>query len=475
MANELMSDRSAPRVGVDPLKRQLGVLRRDWWVVAVSLLLGGCIALGISLTETAQYAASVTLYVSVEGADNRSDAAYQNSMASQQRVLSYAKLVKSEVVVREAVLRSGVGLSVEEAGKSLSASYAPDTVLLSVRAVCDDPQVAASLAGASASVLVDYVDKLETPAAGGSSLARLTIVSDATTNASPTSPKIPKNLGAGLLAGLFVGIAVVVIRDRFDNRLRNEEDAVLASGAPLLASIPVDSAIGAKGAIDFSRGWTSSSEAYRKLRTNLQYVNVDKPARSFLITSALEGEGKTTTCCNLASTLAEAGMRVVLVDADLRKAQAAERLSVNTNVGLTDILRGVADFGDVIQSAGGLGFDVIASGQLPPNPAELLGSERFRTMCQALSSMYDFVVVDSPPIIPVTDAAVIAGSVDGVIVVARAGTSSMPSTANACAQMRAAGISIVGVVLNGVSARISEYRYSYERSSASQSDSSAPK
>ena len=463
MEQRTVVERPRDPSSVDPLRRQLGVLRRGWWILVGAALLGGCTALIGSLVQTPIYAASSTLYVSVQGGE-RSDAAYQNSMASQQRVLSYAKLINSDVVGTEVIERSGVDLSIPDVQSALSASYTPDTVLLTITAEDRDPAVAARLARAAAESVADYVGELERPVGGGASLAKMTVVSPAQVSEAPVSPRIYRNTGVGILIGALLGLGLLVLRDRLDSRLHDEAGAVAATGAAVLGRIPNQREGGDALVPSYSGGWSSTAEAFRKLRTNLQYVDVDHPARTILVTSALEGDGKSTTCVNLCAALTEAGERVVLVDADLRRARVAAMLSANPAIGLTDYLRGDTAIEDVVQQAPTRGFDLIASGSTPPNPAELLGSERFRSAMADLSHSYDFVIVDSPPVIPVTDAMVIAGAVDGVLVVGRIGKTRESALRSACDQLRSSSTRIIGILLNGVRDSEGSYQYSYTSS-----------
>ncbi|MFE0748294.1 polysaccharide biosynthesis tyrosine autokinase [Gordonia sp. NPDC058843] len=460
MEQKLSTEHTRGSSSADPLRRQLGVLRRGWWMLVGAALLGGCLALAGSLVQTPLYAASSTLYVSVQGGE-RSDAAYQNSMASQQRVLSYAKLINSDVIGAEVMERSGVGLSIPEIQSALTASYTPDTVLLTISAEDRDPAVAARLARAAAESVADYVSELERPVGGGDSLAKMTVVSPAQVSDTPVSPRVYRNTGVGLLIGAILGLGLLVLRNRLDSRLQDESGAVAASGAAVLGRIPNQREGSDELVPSFTGGWSSTAEAFRKLRTNLQYVEVDHPARIILVTSALEGDGKSTTCVNLCAALAEAGERVVLIDADLRRARVAAMLSASSAVGLTDYLRGDTAMADVVQQAPLRGFDLVASGSIPPNPAELLGSERFKSGVAELSSSYDYVIIDSPPVIPVTDAMVIAGCVDGVLVVGRVAKTRESALRSACDQLRSSSTRIIGILLNGVRNLEGSYQYSY--------------
>jgi capsular exopolysaccharide synthesis family protein len=243
--------------------------------------------------------------------------------------------------------------------------------------------------------------------------------------------------------------------------VRAVEDVEGALDRAVLASVPTDSSLEERGVLDFSVGGSPTAEVYRKLRTNLAFVRVDSPVRRLVVTSASQSEGKTTTAINLAAALAESGNHVVLVDADLRRPAVGSRLGANQSIGFTDYLLGRASIDDLIQESGQQNLAVLTSGPLPPNPAELLGSQRAREAVDLLSERYDYVVIDTAPVLPVTDAVVTARWADGVLLVARSGTTRRRDVSDAMAQLSAARVDVLGAVLNYVPARESAYGYGY--------------
>ncbi|EON31179.1 ATPases involved in chromosome partitioning [Gordonia terrae C-6] len=251
-------------------------------------------------------------------------------------------------------------------------------------------------------------------------------------------------------------------RSRLGTRIRDEGDLDDAIGVHSLGVVASDGAFADRSLIDFRAGGSSTAEQFRKIRTNLTFANVDNSVRKILISSPSQSEGKTTTSLNLAASLAELGKSVVLVDADLRRPAVASRLqAVSPDIGLTDYLRGSAPVGDVLQRSGVGGFDVLAAGALPPNPAELLGSRRTGQLLDELCELYDYVLVDSPPVLPVTDAVVVSQWVDGGIIVVRAGGTTRQELVASLAQLHASRVSILGVVLNGVNLKARDNRYGY--------------
>jgi succinoglycan biosynthesis transport protein ExoP len=292
------------------------------------------------------------------------------------------------------------------------------------------------------------------------------VVTPAGISDTPISPRTKRNTALGLVVGLLLGVAVVFVRDRLNNKVQGEEQIAEVTDTPVLATVPTDDLLKKSGLIDFGSGATLAAEAYRKLRTNLSFTSVDKPFRRIVVTSALAAEGKTTTAINLAAALAETGKKVVLVDADLRRPQVGKRTGGMADVGLTNYLKGDAELMDLLQDSGIEGLTILASGPQPPNPAELLGSKKAGQGIQDLSTMFDYVIVDSPPLLPVTDAAVLSQWVDGVLLVARANKTRVPDVAASLEQLNAVQAEVIGIVVTDVPTRGGSYKYGYYYSSA---------
>jgi capsular exopolysaccharide synthesis family protein len=313
--------------------------------------------------------------------------------------------------------------------------------------------------------MTTYVSRLETPSGSRTPLAKLTVVTPAGIPDAPVSPQTKRNTALALVAGLVLGVALVFGRERYNNKVRSEAEFVQITDAPVLAAVPSDELLKKQGLINFGSGATLAAEAYRKLRTNLSFTSVDNPSRRIVVTSALAAEGKTTTAMNLAAALAETGKRVVLVDADLRRPQVYHRTGGMGDIGLTNYLKGDGSMADLLQPSEVSGLQILASGPQPPNPAELLGSKKAGQGIENLSAMFDYVIIDSPPLLPVTDAAVLAQWADGVVLVARANQSRIPDVAACIEQLEAVQAKLIGVVLTDVPTRGGAYKYGYYYSS----------
>lgn len=447
-----------------PMRSAVSVLKRGWLVILLVTVICGAAGLLVSALQEPTYRSTASLYVT-SGSENNAQSAYQGSLASQQRVTSYTKLVDSDAVVGNALKAADLGMSMSDAKVALSASTTPETVLLNVAAEGPDRVQVAGLANAVADSMTEYVSRLETPSGSDTPLAKLTIVTPASVSSDPVAPQTERNVALGFVVGLIAGLAVVFCRDRYNNKVRDEGELASIARAPVLAAVPSDDLLKQQGLIDFGSGATLAAEAYRKLRTNLSFTSVDNPSRRIVVTSALAAEGKTTTAMNLAAALAESGKRVVLVDADLRRPQVYHRAGGMGDIGLTNYLKGDGSMADLLQPSEISGLQILASGPQPPNPAELLGSKKAGQGIENLSAMFDYVIIDSPPLLPVTDAAVLARWADGVVLVARANQSRIPDIAASIEQLEAVQARLIGVVLTDVPTRGGAYKYGYYYSS----------
>jgi capsular exopolysaccharide synthesis family protein len=279
------------------------------------------------------------------------------------------------------------------------------------------------------------------------------LVQPATASASPSSPKRAQDALIAALIGLVAGIGFALLRDRLDDRIRSKADLeATVGGLPAIGLIPMagewrDST--SPFLISAGRSKSPAAEAYRGLRTSIQFAALDNPIKVLQITSPAKADGKTTTSANLAWTMAEAGQNVVLVGCDLRRPRIHEFFGISNQMGLTSVLLGEVPLAEALQPvADQPRLRILASGPIPPNPSELLSSRAVGEIFTALSNHADIVLIDSAPVLPVTDAAVLATRVDATILIAAAGISTRRETARALETLTRVGASIIGVVLN---------------------------
>jgi capsular exopolysaccharide synthesis family protein len=292
------------------------------------------------------------------------------------------------------------------------------------------------------------------------------VVEPASVPDSPTSPNHMLNLALALFVGLALGVGLAFLQERLDDRIRGREDLEAQAGVSALVVIPK--------VTDWKRGEevrlvtheeprSAPSEAYRKLRTSLLFSASQKEMRSLLVTSPHVEEGKTTTVSNLGVALAQAGKRVILIDADLRKPKLHRFFSLNGDIGLTSVLAGEAKAREALVESHVDDLEVLPSGPVPGNPAELLSSDQMGALLEELSKDADFLVIDSAPVLVAADATILATLADGVLLVADAGKTSRGSVGHARLQLEQVNANVVGAVLNNFDfTKAQTYQYYYQ-------------
>jgi capsular exopolysaccharide synthesis family protein len=425
------------------------VLRQQWvvFVLCVILGIGGAVAANLLLPR--QYESAVTWYFTTEDTSDRSaSAAYQGSLLSEQRVKSYQELVTGPSITREVVERLNLDITPLELADSISTSTEIDTVLLTAAVTDRSPERAHRIADTLARVLADRVVDLERPAdPNAPPMVNTRIVEPAEVPTEPVSPRPLLNLALGLLVGVSMGIGLAMLRNAIDNSIKSGEDLEQAAHGPILGMTTFSTRAVGEPLIVNEEPHAHRVEEFRTLRTNLRFIDVDRPRKALVVTSPLPDEGKTTLACNLAISFAASGSRVVIVESDLRRPRAADYLGLDRTVGLTTVMTGRVTLDMAVQEWDGGSVHVLASGQVPPNPSELLGSQQMAEVLSELRRRYDVVLLDAPPLLPVTDAAVLAARVDGAVLVCRYGKTTRPQVEAATATLRKVSARMLGTVL----------------------------
>ncbi|WP_345424295.1 AAA family ATPase, partial [Actinomycetospora chlora] len=414
--------------------------------VLVALLAGGA----LYLLRPPTYTATLTVYAAprpTDPATTTADAAYQANLLAKERVPSYVQLATSPQVVSQVIGRARLDTSVTDLTSRTVATTVPDSVLIDIAVQAPSAQQAVAIADAFSQVLPPAVDQLEQGGAPGVPAVSLRVIRPIPVPDRPTTPGLGLTLGLALLAGLVIGVAVALIRAAADRSVRDTGALAAAVGLPVLGSLPVRPSRGDPGP---EPERSELGEAYRQLRTALHGAATSGRRHGapgvLVVASPGAGDGRTTTVVNLGVAAAGAGMSVLVLDADLRAPRAARALSADGGTGLTDVLSGAAEPEDVIRRSP-LGPDVLAPGPLPSNPAELLAGEALAEVLEELRERYALVVVDTPPLLPVTDAAVLGAAADGVTVLARRGRTTGDDLAAVLRSLETAGGRAVGTVL----------------------------
>lgn len=443
------------------LSDYLRILRRNWILVLAAALAGLLIGGAAAVLTKPTYTSDTELFVAIQSSGSVQELQQGNTF-TQARVQSYVKTVASPIVLQPVINSLGLSQTAEQLAGQVTAKADLNTVLINISASDHSPVRAAAIADAVAGSLINAVENLEKPRTGGTSPVNLSIIKPAQAPTDPSDPNTRLSLLIGLIVGLAGGIGITILRATMDSRIRGEAELRDITDSPLLGGIAFDQDAVRKPLLTQTGPQSPRAESFRQLRTNLQFANVSGRANTVLVTSSLPGEGKSTTATNLAIALAQAGQTVCLVDADLRRPMIDEYLGLERNAGLTTALIGTADVNDLLQAWGEDNLYVLTSGQIPPNPSELLGSDEMKNLIIRLEEVFDTVIIDAPPLLPVTDAAVLSQHVGGVVLVVGSQKLRKQDFEKSMAALRMVGSNLLGVVLNRLPSKGPDaYTYTY--------------
>ncbi|MEU7811062.1 polysaccharide biosynthesis tyrosine autokinase [Pseudonocardia sp. NPDC049154] len=437
------------------IKDYLRILRARWAIVAFAVAVCLVAALATYAVRPTEYTARMSMYVSATGAEDAASAAY-GAQLSLQRVKSYVILLGSRRIAEQVVARLDLPDSPDDLSKRITASTPVDSQVIDLEVVDRSPDRAAIIANTVYDEFVQVSAELTRNSQLGQSTVALRMVEPAPPPRSPSSTGLGLTLALGLLAGLIIGVAAAFVRNTLDTSIRTRESLAAASGARVLGTVTYDVRRRRAPTTDDeaqpdeaqpSGLPRSSSEDLRKLRTNLRFGSQRQAPKVVVVASALTGEGKTTLVVDLAATLAAGGLRVLLVDGDLRRPMIAERLGLATSPGVAEVLSGKVRVGDAIQRPWEDTVHFLSAGAAMANPSDVLTAEPLETVFAELRGKYDAVLVDSPALDPYTDAAVLAAAGDGAVLVCRSGVGTHAALASAAEGLRAVSAPILGAVL----------------------------
>jgi capsular exopolysaccharide synthesis family protein len=481
------------------IEQVLGVLRRRGPWILLCVVLAAAAAYGYSKHKTKEYTATAALVFSNNQLGQQiAGLSSNNGVASQaQQVASNLELVKvGDTAVKTATLL-GHGLTAEKVSTSLSIGAQGETNIIVVSATSASPVLAAAIANTyvnefvkeqrianhqlyeSALALVnkqlaalppalrfgtDGLDLQERAHTLGllASLngATVKVAQEASAPTVPSSPKTKTNTVLAGVLGLLVGIAVAFLLERFDRRIRKSEELERIYGLPMLGVVPKSAAL-ARSARNGSKGAalpSAEAEVFSLIRAHLRFFNIDRDLRTVLVASPAPGDGKTTIARYLAEAAARSGLRVLLLELDLRQPKLAQQLGIPPGPGLADVLIGAVPIDQATQSVGlqapsgegvgGYTFGVLAAGAVPPNPGELLESQAMDTVLEQAKAAYDLVVIDTPPLTAVSDAFPLLTKVDGVVIVGRVGRSRRDVAEQLHQVLASSGAPLLGVIAN---------------------------
>lgn len=439
---------------------------RIYWksIVVVTVVITLLVTLW-SVLQPRIYAAEASAIVLTEGSDVNT--LLSGDTLAKSKIKNYESIAESRLLADRVIETTNLDTTADALLQTITVSVPMETAEVRIKAKSPDPATAQQVADAWINELAKQVQQLETSAAvGGPRSVPLPAVSlvpldMATLPTDPISPNVRLAVLFGVAGGLLLAYAAALLRHHLDRRLRSAAEIERLFDVPVIGRLPLDEGLrSAAGAtlldaecleLPVSGGRNHAfTEALRGLRTNMKFLDVDNPPRIIVVTSSVTSEGKSTVVGNLALTMAAAGDPVVVVDGNLRRPRIAAIFNLVPGVGVTNVLSGEAKLSEVLQDWGGLeNLSVLGSGPTPPNPSELLGSEAMKQMLETLSAQAT-VLIDAPPLLAVTDAAVLSRVADGVIVVARAGRTTRDELAQAFGSLRRVKATILGTILNCV-------------------------
>lgn len=454
------------------LRDYLRGLRRHWLAILLMTLVGTGAGYGWTMLQTPVYTAGASGYVVSKQSDDVNASTLGDSLA-RSRVQSYLDIAGWRSVALNAIEELDLETTPEELVRRVSVTNPEGTVIMKITAEADTPDGARELAQAWIRAMKIEIDSIEGDGTAGSAPVTVIPGDSASLPTTPSFPDVQTAMIVGGILGLGFGIGFALIRTVSDRRIRTAEDAEQKTGVAVVGTIPMVAGLDADNRLvdlsDSGSGKSSNfavAEALRSLRTNLQFMDVDHPPKTIVVTSPLPGDGKSTIACNLALTLAAAGTTVVLVDGDLRRSTVAKTMGLPSGAGLSDVLAGRATLVEVLQrTPKSNNLLVLAAGSTPPNPSEVLGSERMRVLLADLTK-HATVIIDAPPLLPVTDGAVLTHQADGAFIVVTLGKTTHDLLDKALDTLRKARGRALGIVLNKAPLRgvdASPYSYDYRR------------
>lgn len=424
-------------------------LRKHWVAVLVCAILGMVAAVGYSSTLTPLYRSTSGLYFTLNFGNTASDLA-QGSTYTSNQMLSFGMLATSPVVLDGVIEDLGLDTDANELARSVSVSTPRDTVVMEISAISPGPARAADIANATAKHLASVVEQYAPRAADGKATVTVRTIQPAVPARYQFSPDKKVNGVLGGLIGLAVGCALAVVLAARDNKVRDARSLTDTTHAAFLGALRDRPDPEGHEAVVLQEPLSPFAEEYRHLRTSLRFAALNKHPLTLVVASSAPGEGKSTVSLNLAAVLAESGSRVLLLDADLRRPRIAQYSHVEGVIGLSDVLVGETTLDDVVVPLGDSGVDVVPAGSSAPNPGELLSARPMAEILTEVRSAYDVVIVDTAPILAVSDALTLGQLVDGIVLVVRANRTTKHDVARSLEAIRSSGSTLLGVVLNGV-------------------------
>lgn len=447
------------------LEDLLKVTRQQIGLIVLGLVLGLVGAAGLVYVTPVTYSASAIAYVRVTMPDDAgaggAGAYYSASQLANQKVKAFVSVFSSQAVAQGVIDTLGLETTASSLAGTIQASNQTNSLTITVTATGETPRRAQVIADETVHQAQQQIKQLE----GENSPVEIVLMSSSTLSSTVKNPSVTKYMGAGVVGGLVIGYVLALLRALLDKRIRTSEDVSSVMDEPVIGLVPT-SDVFAQGPEEPEHDYRVE-ESLRKLRTNLRYARVDQGLHKLVVTSSVQGEGKSTVSINLARVMALAGEEVVLIEGDMRRPIFKERFNLpGHQPGLSQLLVGATTLEQAMVQTKVPGLYVIPAGDTPPNPSELLGSERLNQFVDYLAADH-LVIIDAPPVLPVTDAVALSERMDGVVLVARAKKTTTDQLKLTKETIERGGGTVLGVVLNQVAVsglgrlRYGETEYAY--------------
>lgn len=380
---------------------------------------------------------------------------YNDLILNQRLVSTYGQIVKMRVVSDKVIENLGLGISYNEFGNKVSVNLVKDTEIIKLQVTDYDPQLATDIANETAKVFMESVKDIML-------IENVQVIDKAQIPQNPVKPRPMLNMAIAGVLGIMAGVFLAFLLEFLDTTIKTSEDVEKHLKSAVMGTIPMFEIEQGK-IMTLKDPKSPVSEAFRTLRTNIQFSNIDKDVKVIMVTSSTPGEGKSTVISNLGNTMAGTDKKVLIIDCDLRKPVLHKRFKLSNMEGLTNVLMGDKVLSEVIQECEEAeNLNILTSGPIPPNPAELLGSKKMKEFIKMAKEKFDIVIIDTPPVGLVTDAAVLSTRVDGVLLVTAAEQTDIEVIRRGKGALERVNANIIGIVLNKVPLTSrTYYKYGY--------------
>ncbi|MBE0447095.1 MAG: polysaccharide biosynthesis tyrosine autokinase [Actinobacteria bacterium] len=443
----------------------LKVINKYKWLIIFGALVCLISALIVTAYVEPIYEASLQLLVRhkqivIGGGSSTAGDAYQAVLMSERLAKTFSQMIQNRSTAEKVVEKLGIPIPPIELIKKVKAEPIRDTQLIKVTVQDEDPAQAQLIANTIGAVFERIVNEIERDNRNPDStqpLVSISVVDPALEPVSPVKPKPLLNAALALFVGLIASTGLAFLLSYLDMTIKEASEAEQLSGLVSLGYIPTIKKIKDQLIVQ-AEPQSFAAEAFRTLRTNIQYINFESSVKAMIVASPGTGEGKTLFSANIAAVMAGAGHKVLLVDCDLRRPRLHQIFGISNEAGIANILIGTSSTDKAIQETGIKDLDIVTSGPTPPNPVDLLESVRMEQFLEDVKQRYDFIIIDSPPISTVTDVLVLVAHTDGVIMLARHGETNRKAFINAKAALDKVNARILGFALNATK---STHTYGY--------------